>query len=28
LMKATQQYGNGTAKRIIKLIVRKVLQHA
>jgi len=28
LMKATQQYGNGTAKRIIKLIVRKLLQHA
>jgi hypothetical protein len=28
LMKATQQYGNGTTKRIIKLIVRKVLQHA
>ena len=28
LMKATQQYGKGTAKRIIKLIVRKVLQHA
>lgn len=28
LMKATQQYGNGTSKRIIKLIVRKVLQHA
>ena len=28
LMKATQQYGNGTAKRIIKSIVRKVLQHA
>ena len=28
LMKSTQQYGNGTAKRIIKLIVRKVLQHA
>jgi hypothetical protein len=28
LMKATQQFGNGTTKRIIKLIVRKVLQHA
>ena len=28
LMKATQQYGNGTTKRIIKLIVRKVLQNA
>ena len=28
LMKATQQYGNGTAKRIIKLIIRKVLHHA
>lgn len=28
LIKATQQYGNGTAKRIIKLIVRKVLQHS
>lgn len=28
LMKVTQQFGNGTTKRIIKLIVRKVLQHA
>lgn len=28
LMKATQQYGNGSTKLIIKSIVRKVLQHA
>lgn len=28
LMKATQQYGSGKTKRIIKSIVRKLLQHA
>ena len=28
LMKATQQYGSGTTKRVIKSIVRKLLQHA
>lgn len=28
LMKATQQYGSGKTKRVIKSIVRKLLQHA
>ena len=28
LMKATQQYGSGKTKRIIKSIVRKLIQHA
>ena len=28
LMKATQQYGTGKTKRVIKSIVRKLLQHA
>ena len=28
LMKATQQYGSGKTKRLIKSIVRKLLQHA
>jgi hypothetical protein len=28
LMRATQQYGTGKTKRIVKLMVRNLLQHA